>query len=122
MRLLHNMAKKRSGFWSKKSFNFTRFFGLKNEDADVAYNPFYNRSRAQRKIFFFSTCDALHLTCFDELPRKKKSPHFAPVENMLYVLQSIFSFQKKLTEILNLGSSFIFKVFEQFYSESFRAE
>ena len=41
--------------------------------------------------FFFATCDVLHLTCFDELSRKKKSPRFAPVENMLCVLRSIVS-------------------------------
>ena len=61
--------------------------------------------------FFFATCHALHLTCFDELSRKKKLPRFAPVENMLYVLRSIFSFQKKTqTKILNLGSLIIFNV------------
>ena len=60
--------------------------------------------------FFFATCHAL--TCFDELSRKKKLPRFARVENMLYVLRSIFSFQKKTTQtkILNLDSIFIFNV------------
>ena len=78
--------------------------------------------RGEKCSYFFVTCDALHLTCFDELSRKKKSPSFASVENTLYVLRSISSLQKKkLTEISNLGSLFIFKVFEQFQLESFRA-
>ena len=41
--------------------------------------------------FFFAACDAAHMACFDELPRKKKkSPCFAPVQNGLYISWSIF--------------------------------
>ena len=53
--------------------------------------------RGENYSFFFAACDVLYLTCFDELSRKKKSPSFALVESRLYVLQSIFSLQKKST-------------------------
>ena len=72
--------------------------------------------RGENCSFFFATCDALHLTCFDELPRKKKIATLCSGgKYALCFAIHFFIAKKKLTEILNLGSLFIFKVFEQFY-------
>ena len=53
--------------------------------------------RGENCSFFFAAFDALHLTCFNEPSREKKSPRFAPAENMLNVLRSTFSLQNKNT-------------------------
>ena len=93
MHLLRNMAKKHSGFWSKKSSTRYAVFWFKEWRydwfKDFTLPETHSTTEAERGencFFFFATCDALHLTCFDELSRKKKLPRFASVENMLYVL------------------------------------
>ena len=72
--------------------SFLRFRLLERFPPFSTFPPFSHillqlkSSAAKIVLFFFATCDAVHLTCFDELSIKKKSPRFAPVQNGLYIL------------------------------------
>ena len=67
--------------------------------------------RGKNCSFFFATCDTLHLTCFDELQRKKIVTLCSGGKYASCFAIYCFMTKKKIqTEILNLGSLFIFNV------------